>query len=87
MFDDVDFGNNITAFESRVATTMENGKIEIRLDNLSGTIIGKCKVSATHSVRTYVTASCDISKVVGFHKVFLMFSGKINMSWFRLINK
>lgn len=87
MFDHVDFKSSVSAFEARVATSSENANIEIRLDTLDGTLIGNCKISDALGFQTYITTSCDINMVTGTHKVYLMFNGKINMSWFRFINK
>ena len=49
----VDFGSGATSFEARIASATSGGNIEIRLDSLTGTLIGTCAVSGTGDWQTW----------------------------------
>lgn len=71
----VDFGSGAKSFEARVASGASGGKIEIRLDSATGTLIGTLNVPATGGWQEWVTEKCDVSNVTGVHDVFFKFTG------------
>lgn len=69
---EIDFKNGATKFEARVSSSGSNAKIEIRLDKLSGTLIGTCDVSGASS---WTTKSCQVSGATGKHDLVMKFVG------------
>ena len=70
----VDFGKGAKTFEVRAAT-ITKGKIEIRLDDLDGTLLGVCDISNTGGWNTWKTFVTDVEKVGGVHDLYLVFRG------------
>ena len=87
VYKNIDFGNGATGFDARIASAASGGNIEIRLDGVSGTLIGTCPVPSTGDWQTYETVSCSVSKVTGKHDVYLKFTGGesylFNVNWFK----
>ncbi len=85
----VDFGNGgATSFDARVASATQGGNIEIRLDSVTGTLVGTCKVEGTSGWQTWTTKTCSVSNVTGVHDVFFKFTGSgsdylYNLSWWK----
>ena len=72
----VDFGSSgAKGFEARVASDTNGGKIEIRLDSVTGKLIGTLNVPSTGGWQKWVTEKCDVSGVTGVHDVFFRFTG------------
>jgi non-lysosomal glucosylceramidase len=86
-YSNFDFGTGATSFEARVASNASGGNIEIRLDSLTGTLIGTCPVAGTGSWQTWVTKSCSVSGASGVHNLYLKFTGGsgylFNVNWFK----
>jgi beta-glucosidase len=76
-----------TGFKARVASQTSGGNIEVRLDSLSGTLIGTCAVAGTGGWQSYTLATCGISSTSGAHNVYLKFTGGtgslFNVNWFK----
>lgn len=91
VYNNVDFGTGATGFEARVASSTSGGNIEIRLDSLTGTLIGTCPVAATGDWQTWADAKCSISGVTGKHNLYLKFTGGsgylFNFNWFKFTKK
>jgi len=87
VFNSVDFGSGATSFDARVSSATSGGSIEVRLDGLSGTLVGKCAVAGTNGWTTWTTKSCAISGASGIHNLYLKFTGGagylFNMNWFK----
>ena len=83
----VDFGSGAASFEARVASATTSGNIEIRLDSLTGTLVGTCPVSDTGGSQTWETKSCTVKGASGVHDLYLIFtggSGKLfNFNWWK----
>jgi O-glycosyl hydrolase len=83
----VDFGSGAVSFDARVASATSGGKIEIRLDNTTGTLVGTCAVPATGGWQTWVTKSCAVSGISGVHDLYLVFTGGsgylFNLNWWK----
>ncbi len=71
----VDFGSGAKSFSARVAAATAGGKIELRLDNPKGTLVGTCEVPATGGEQKWETVSCTVSGAEGTHDLYLRFVG------------
>ena len=71
----VDFGTGATSFEARVASANSGGNIEIRLDSLTGTLVGTCAVAGTGGWQTWVDKTCKVTGATGTHDLYLKFTG------------
>lgn len=87
MIKGVDFGSGATSFDARVASATNGGNIELRLDSLTGTLMGTCTVQDTGGWQTWVTKSCSVSGTVGVHNLYLKFTGGsgylMNINWYK----
>jgi hypothetical protein len=86
-FDNLNFGTGATSFEARVASPASGGNIELRLDSLTGTLIGTCAVTVTGDWQIWTTKTCGVSGASGTHKLYLKFTGGtgylLNITWFK----
>ncbi|HEX2925427.1 MAG TPA: non-reducing end alpha-L-arabinofuranosidase family hydrolase, partial [Ruminiclostridium sp.] len=86
VYKNVDFGDGAASFKARVSSAGNGGNIEIRLDSVTGTLAGTCKVAATGDWQTWADATCDLSKISGKHDLYLKFTGGsdylFNLNWF-----
>jgi arabinoxylan arabinofuranohydrolase len=72
----VDFGSaGAQGFHASVASATNGGSIELRLDSLSGTLIGTCTVPGTGGTQIWVDSSCSVSGATGVHDLYLVFTG------------
>jgi arabinoxylan arabinofuranohydrolase len=71
----VDFRKGATSFEAGVASASGNGSMEIRLDSLTGTLLGTCTVKNTGGPQRWSTQSCAVNKIKGVHDVYFVFKG------------
>jgi arabinoxylan arabinofuranohydrolase len=87
----VDFGKGASSFEANVATTAVGSAIEIRLDSLTGTLIGKLALKATGGWQSWKNQSAKVSKAKGVHDVFFVFKGTennlFNFNWWKFSNR
>jgi glucuronoarabinoxylan endo-1,4-beta-xylanase len=87
VYNNIDFGNGAASFQARVASAAAGGDIEIRLDGVTGTLVGTCPVAETGDWQTWVTATCNVSGASGTHDLYLKFTGKsgylFNLNWFK----
>ena len=83
----VAFGTGATSFSARVASATSGGKIELRLDSTTGTLVGTCTVSGTGGWQTWTTVSCPVSGATGTHDLYLRFTGGsgnlFNVNWWQ----
>jgi arabinoxylan arabinofuranohydrolase len=84
----VDFGKKgAKKFSASVAAIANNSQIELRLGDLSGTLIGTCKVEPTGDMQTWKTISCNVDKVNGVQDLYLKFTGGegklFNFDWWQ----
>ncbi len=91
VFKNIDFGNGAANFEASAGSATNGGKIELRLDSLTGTLIGTCAVSGTGGWQTWTNSICNVSEVTGKHDVYLKFTGEsgylMNLDWFKFNTK
>lgn len=71
----VDFKEGARTFEVSAATATFGGKIEIRLNDRQGTLLGVCKISNTGGWETWKTFGTGVKKIEGVHDLFLIFKG------------
>jgi hypothetical protein len=87
VYKNMKFGSGAIGFQARVASANSGGNIEIRLDSLSGTLVGTCAVTGTGAWQTWVTKSCSISGASGTHNLYLKAAGNsgylFNINWFK----
>ncbi len=87
VYRNIDFGSGAKSFQARVASASSGGNIEIRLDSLTGTLIGTCPVSGTGGWQTWAAATCNVSGGSGKHDLYLKFTGGsgylFNLNWFK----
>jgi glucuronoarabinoxylan endo-1,4-beta-xylanase len=89
VYNNVNFGyGGAKGFNVSAASGGVGGTIQIRLDSLTGTVIGTCQVPGTGGWDTYETTATTITMPTGIHTVYLVFSGNgtqnlYNLSWFR----
>lgn len=84
----VNFRKGANYFEANVAANATDGVIEIRLDSLTGTLLGSLKIKSTGSPATWENQSCPIKKQSGIHDIYLVFKGTggnlFNFDWWKL---
>ncbi len=82
---DVDFAEGAKKFHASAATLSKGGKIELRLDNLNGPLIGTCKIKNTGGWLNWKVKSTRIKKTEGIHDLYLVFKGDddqlFNFDW------
>ncbi|MDD3079943.1 MAG: glycoside hydrolase family 76 protein [Paludibacter sp.] len=83
----VDFGNRTASrVMFRYAAIYDGGKIEIRLGNPQGNLVGSFDVTATAGWDDYQYGLCNIQEISGRQNIYLVFSGSgniININYFR----
>ncbi|MGG4144049.1 carbohydrate-binding protein [Paenibacillus algorifonticola] len=70
-----DFGTGgAKTFKANVASNV-GGKIEIRLDSATGTLVGTLNVGSTGGVQNWQEIETTVSNATGVHNLFLVFTG------------
>jgi hypothetical protein len=81
------FGTGATSVSARVASAASGGRIEFRLDGLSGPVVGTCDVPGTGGWQTWTTVTCPVTGATGTHDLYLRFTGGggnlFNMNWWQ----
>jgi beta-xylosidase len=84
----VDFGKGAKNFEANVASASQGGKIEIRLGNINGELLGTIEVKNTGGWHNWATVSGKVKKVTGVQDICLVFKGgegeMFNLDWWKL---
>jgi hypothetical protein len=87
VYDSIDFSNGANSFEVRYASGSTGGVIEVRLDSITGNIIGKCTIGSTGGWQTWATKKIDITNTTGVHNLYLKFTGGsgylLSVNWFK----
>ncbi|HBM79880.1 MAG TPA: glycosyl hydrolase, partial [Clostridiaceae bacterium] len=89
VYKNVDFGTDgANGFIARAASETGGGNIEIRLDSLTGTLIGTSNVQGTGSWSNFTDADTVITNTTGIHDVYLVFTRTndqylFNLNWFK----
>jgi O-glycosyl hydrolase len=83
----VDFLTGANSFQASVASAGGGGSIELRLDSVTGTLIGTCVVPNTGGNQTWTTVICAVSGASGVHDLYLRFTGSgedlFNLDWWQ----
>lgn len=86
VYSNVDFGEGASSFTARVSSATNGGNIEVRLDSITGPLVGTCPVVGTSDWQIFSDVSCSVSGVTGKHDVYLKFTGEsgylFNLNWF-----
>lgn len=87
MFRGVEFARGAAAFSARVSSATSGGTIEIRLDSLTGPLVGSLTVRNTGGWQTWVTRSTSVDGITGVHDLYLRFVGGsgylLNINWWQ----
>lgn len=87
VYSNIDFGSGVASFKARVSSATSGGNIEIRLDSITGTLIGTCPAAGTGGWQAFTDVNCAVSGVSGKHDLFLKFTGGtgylMNINWFQ----
>ena len=88
---EVDFGSHSPkSFTASVASALQGGNIEVRLDSLKGQQIAKLQIPCTGGWEEWRTLKADITTAVtGKHDLFFAFTGNkgaklFNFDWWRM---
>lgn len=74
---DVNFGNiGASRFFASVSSRYHGGNIEIRLDDLTGDLIGTLYAPYTGEWDNWIVIDTKIKKTQGIHNVYFVFNGK-----------
>ena len=91
VYSNIDFETGATGFLARASSAANGGNIELRLDSITGPLVGTCKVPSTGDWQTWVDATCSVTGVSGKHDLYLKFTGDsgylVNLNWFQFTNK
>ena len=83
----VDFGKGAKTFEASVAAASKGGKIEIRMDDKNGSLLGVLDVKNTGGDQMWKTIACKVKKISGVHDVYFVFKGGegdlFNFDWWK----
>jgi hypothetical protein len=83
----VDFGEGAKTFTASVASAIDGGTIELRLDSLTGPQVGSCSVPNTGGVQKWQTVSFPVSDASGAHDLYLVLTGDgkhaFNFDWWK----
>ncbi|MFZ5986644.1 MAG: family 43 glycosylhydrolase [Bacillota bacterium] len=87
VYKNIDFANGAGSFQARVASAASGGNIELRLDSITGPLVGTCPVAGTGDWQTWITATCGVSGAKGAHDLYLKFTGGsgylFNINWWK----
>lgn len=86
-YNDIDFSTGAESIEISAATKNKGGNIEIRLDSITGSLIGTVLVSKTGSFTNWQTFKTPLTEANGKHDVYFVFSGGsgylFDVNWFK----
>ena len=84
----VDFGKGAKIFEASVASSKNGGNIEIRLDSLTGTLLGNLAIKSTEGLQNWELQSSKVTKKKGVHDLYFVFKSTdgnlFNFDWWKM---
>lgn len=84
----VDFQNGAEIFEASVASASHGGKIEIRLNNTSGELLGCIEIQNTGGWQNWSHVKGKVNVIGGVHDICLVFTGAegelFNIDWWKV---
>ena len=91
VYKNMNFDSGVTGFIARTSSAENNGTIEIRLDSITGPLVGTCQITSTGGWQVFTDSKCGISEITGKHDVYLKFTGGsgylFNINWFKFIKE
>ncbi|MFB9277104.1 polysaccharide lyase family 8 super-sandwich domain-containing protein [Cohnella cellulosilytica] len=89
-YSDLDFGTGTDEMELRIATANTGGTLELRLDSVTGPLIGSLAVKNTGSWSTWTNVAVPLDGASGIHDLYLVFKkpdtlGVAAINWFEFI--
>ncbi|QDW28100.1 family 43 glycosylhydrolase [Pedobacter sp. KBS0701] len=82
----VDFKSGAKKFEASLTSITGGGKLEIRIDDQNGRLIGTLPIKSKDT--KWETISCTLNEVKGKHDLFLVFKeGIFSLDWWKMIKK
>ena len=72
----VDFREGAKRFHARVASAIVGSSIEIRLDSLTGKVLGNLNVKNTGGLKKWELLSCAVNREKGIHDLYFVFKGQ-----------
>jgi len=83
----VDFGKGAKSIEANVASSTTGGMIEIRLDGVTGILLGTCTVKNTGGPQNWAVQTFKVKKVKAVHDLYFVFKGAegdlFNFDWWK----
>lgn len=80
----VDFKKDAKIFNANVSSA-SGGIIEIRMDGISGKLVGTCEIKNTGGLHRWKMVSCKVNKIKGLHDLYFVFKGGngdlFNFNW------
>ena len=86
VYQNVDFGSGVAGVDVRVASGGTGGTLELRVDAVTGPLLGEIPIPITGGWQSWVTVSGAASGATGVRTLFLVFRGTTqigNVNWFR----
>ncbi len=86
-YNNIDFGTGPSSIVINVAKYSTGGRLELRIDDLNGSLIGTFTPESTNSWTSFTEQSCKINSVTGIHKLYLVakdVNGVCNIDYFQL---
>lgn len=91
VYKNMNFDDNAVGFVARTSSAENVGTIEVRLDSITGPLVGTCQVASTGGWQVFTDSKCDISGISGTHDVYLKYTGGsgylFNINWFKFIKE
>ncbi|NLD50971.1 MAG: carbohydrate-binding protein, partial [Clostridiaceae bacterium] len=87
VYKNINFESGAAEFLVRCSSATDGGSMEIRLDSITGPLLGTCEVGGTGDWQTYTNVTCSVTAASGTHDLYLIFTGGsdylFNVNWFK----
>jgi glucosylceramidase len=86
VYRNVDFGSGVAGVDVRVASGGTGGTLELRVDAVTGPLLGEVPIPVTGGWQSWETVSAAASGATGVRSLYLVFRGTTeigNVNWFR----
>jgi len=78
-YDVVDFSDGgVGSVQLRVQASSAT-TLELHADSATGTLLGKCAITATGT--SWATQNCSLSPITGVHTLYVLFNGAAHLNW------
>ncbi len=75
-YQDIDFESGVSSFMVSASSNTNGGTIELRLDDLTGALIGSVDITNTGGWDVWQDFRCSVSGANGIHDLYLAFTGQ-----------